>query len=209
MKHAVIVAHPDAHSLTRSIAGAYETSVRALGQQLVVRDLYSMGFDPCLKAREIPRSADLWFAADVVAERRLLADVDVFCLVYPLWFNAPPAILKGYVDRVFSMGFGYEPGRGGTEPLLDGKKLISFSLSGAPEHWVRDTGALQALMTLFDRHLCAMCGLQLVDHVHTGGIVDNMTQEAVDEVLASVGRAVDAHFGRLARRDSPGLRSLT
>ena len=93
--------------------------------------------------------------------------------------------------------------------LLDGKKLISFSLSGAPEHWVRDTGALQALMTLFDRHLCAMCGLQLVDHVHTGGIVDNMTQEAVDEVLASVGRAVDAHFGRLARRDSPGLRSLT
>jgi NAD(P)H dehydrogenase (quinone) len=107
------------------------------------------------------------------------------------------------------MGFGFEPGRGGTEPLLDGKKLISFSLSGAPEHWVRDTGAMQALMTLFDRHLCAMCGLQLVDHVHTGGIVDNMTQEAVDEVLASVGRAVDAHFGRLARREAPSLRSRT
>lgn len=209
MKHAVIVAHPDAHSLTRSIARAYETSVRALGQQVVVRDLYGMGFDPCLKAREIPKSADLWFAADVVAERELLADVDVFALIYPFWFNAPPAILKGYIDRVFSMGFGFEPGRAGTEPLLEGKKLISFSLSGAPEHWVRDTGALQALMTLFDRHLCEMTGLQMVDHVHTGGIVDNMTQEAVDEVLASVHRAVDAHFGRLARRESPSLRSRT
>jgi NAD(P)H dehydrogenase (quinone) len=209
MKHAVIVAHPNARSLSRSIAGAYAASVGALGQQVVLRDLYGMGFDPCLKAYEIPRSAEVQFAPDVVAERRLLADVDVFALVYPFWFNAPPAILKGYIDRVFSMGFGFEPGRGGTEPLLDGKKLISFSLSGAPEHWVRDTGAMQALMTLFDRHLCAMCGLQLVDHVHTGGIVDNMTQEAVDEVLASVGRAVDAHFGRLARREAPSLRSRT
>jgi NAD(P)H dehydrogenase (quinone) len=209
MKHAVIVAHPDTHSLTRSIAAAYAASVSALGQKVVMRDLYGMGFDPCLKAHEIPKSAGVRFAADVVAERRLLADVDVFVLAYPFWFNAPPAILKGYIDRVFSMGFGYEPGRAGSEPLLDGKKLISFSLSGAPDHWVRDTGALQALMTLFDRHLCAMSGLQMVDHVHTGGIVDNMTQEAVDDVLASVRRAVDAHFGRLARRESLPLRSST
>jgi NAD(P)H dehydrogenase (quinone) len=209
MKHAVIVAHPDAHSLTRSIAGAYEAAVSALGQQVIVRDLYDMEFDPCLKAREIPRPADLWFAQDVVDERQRLADVDVFAFIYPFWFNAPPAILKGYVDRIFGMGFGYEPSRGGTEPLLDGKKLISFSLSGAPDRWVRDTGALQALMTLFDRHVCALCGLQLVDHVHTGGIVDNMTQEAVDDVLASVSRAVDAHFGRLARRENPKLRSRT
>ena len=135
MKHAVIVAHPDARSLTRSIAEAYAKSVRALGQEVLVRDLYSMGFDPCLKASEIPSPAGFRFEADVVAERKLLADVDVFALVYPFWFNAPPAILKGYVDRVFSMGFGYEPGLGGTESLLDGKKLISFSLSGAPEHW--------------------------------------------------------------------------
>jgi len=209
MKHAVIVAHPDARSLTRSIAEAYAKSVRALGQEVLVRDLYSMGFDPCLKASEIPSPAGFRFEADVVAERKLLADVDVFALVYPFWFNAPPAILKGYVDRVFSMGFGYEPGLGGTESLLDGKKLISFSLSGAPEHWVRDTGALQALTTLFDRHLCAMCGLQMVDHVHAGRVVSNMTQEAVDEVLTGVGRAVDAHFGRLARRTGPTLRSST
>lgn len=209
MKHAVIIAHPNPRSLTRSIADAYAKAVSALGQQAVVRDLYGMGFDPCLKAGEIPKPAGFRFEPDVEAERKLLADVDVFALVYPWWFNAPPAILKGYVDRVFSMGFGYEPGLGGTESLLDGKKLISFSLSGAPEHWVRDTGALQALMTLFDRHVCAMCGLQLVDHVHTGGVVSNMTQEAVDDVLAGVGRAVDAHFGRLARRDGPGLRSGT
>lgn len=206
MKHAVIVAHPNPKSLTCSLGAAYAQSVMALGHEVLVRDLYLMGFDPCLKAAEIPTAPGFRFAADVVSERRQLADVDVFAFVYPFWFNAPPAILKGYVDRVFSMGFGYEPGMGGTESLLDGKKLISFSTSGAPDHWVRETGALQTLMTAFDRHVAAMCGLQLVDHVHAGGIVSDLTPEAAEDVLEGARRAVRAHFGDLARR-APALRT--
>lgn len=209
MKHAVIIAHPAASSLTHAVGEAYAESVRALGQEVVVRDLYRMGFDPCLKADEVPGPAGFRVGADVAAERAALADADVFALVYPLWFNAPPAILKGYVDRVFSMGFGYEPGMGGTETLLDGKKLISFTTSGAPDQWIRDTGALQALETLFDRHLGAMCGLQVVDHVHVGGIVPGITDEAFQDVLLGVRRAVSAHFGDLARRVTPSLRSTT
>jgi NAD(P)H dehydrogenase (quinone) len=206
MKHAIVIAHPNPASLTHTVAEAYRQSVEALGQQALVRDLYAMGFDPCLKASEIPKPSGFQFGADVVAERRLLADVDVFAFIYPFWFNAPPAILKGYADRVFSMGFGYEPGLGGTESLLDGKKLISFTTSGAPDRWVRETGALQTLMALFDRHLGAMCGLQVVDHVHVGGIVADITEEAVADVLEGVRRAVSAHFGYLARRDPSDLR---
>ena len=210
MKHAVIIAHPNPDSLTCAVGSAYAKHVKLLGQHAIVRDLYRIGFDPCLKASEIPRPSGFQFGADVLAERKLLADVDVFALVYPLWFNAPPAMLKGYVDRVFSMGFGYEPGLGGAEPLLDGKRLISFTTSGAPEQWVRDTGAFQALTTLFDQHVSAMCGLQMVDHVHVGGIVANMHEEAVEDVFAGVRRAIDAHFGGLARRDlTAHLRSRT
>jgi NAD(P)H dehydrogenase (quinone) len=194
MKHAVVIAHPKARSLTASAAAAYAEAATALGHTVIVRDLYQMGFDPCLKASEVAAAGVVRFEADVVAERAVLADVDVFCFVYPFWFNAPPAILKGYIDRVFSMGFGYAPGLGGTEPLLDGKKLISFSFSGAPDEWVRDTGAFQALTTLFDRHVAGVCGLQIVDHVHTGGIVPNMTEEAVADVLAKVRAAVRTSF---------------
>jgi NAD(P)H dehydrogenase (quinone) len=209
MKHAIVIAHPNPASLTHAVGETYRQSVEALGDRALVRDLYAMRFDPCLRASEIPMPTGFHFGPDVVAEREALADVDVFAFVYPFWFNAPPAILKGYVDRVFSMGFGYEPGMGGTESLLDGKKLISFTTSGAPDQWVRDTGALQTLMTLFDRHLGAMCGLQVVDHVHAGAIVSNITEEAVDDVLQGVRRAVDAHFGHLARRDPPPLRTAT
>ena len=208
MKHAIVIAHPNPRSLTHAVGETYRQSIEALGDQALVRDLYAMGFDPRLKACEIPKPTGFHFEADVIAERAALVDVDVFAFVYPFWFNAPPAILKGYADRVFSMGFGYEPGTGGTESLLDGKKLISFTTSGAPEQWVRETGALQALTTLFDRHLGAMCGLQVVDHVHAGGIVSNITEEAVEDVLQGVRRAVDVHFGQLARRDA-SLRTAT
>jgi NAD(P)H dehydrogenase (quinone) len=195
MKHAVIIAHPKEASLTAAAAAAYADEARKLGHEAVVRDLYRMGFDPCLKAGEIPTEEGARFESDVIAERRELADVDVFCFVYPLWFNAPPAILKGYIDRVFGMGFGFAPAiGGGGEPLLDGRRLISFSFSGAPEHWVRETGALQALTTLFDRHVAGVCGLRVLDHVHTGGVVPNMTEDAVGLVLADVRKAVRANF---------------
>jgi NAD(P)H dehydrogenase (quinone) len=187
MQHAVIIAHPKTQSLTHAAADAYAAEIRTLGHEALIRDLYAMDFDPRLQASELPSLSGVSPAQDIVAERRLLADVEVFVFVYPFWFNAPPAILKGYVDRVFGMGFGYGPAPGGgTEPLLDGRQLLSFSFSGAPEVWVNDTGALKSLMAIFDSHVARMCGLELVDHVHTGGIAPNMTEEAVTSVLDSV-----------------------
>jgi NAD(P)H dehydrogenase (quinone) len=198
MRHAIIVAHPRRESLTCAIAEAYAEAVRTFGHTAIERDLYRLGFDPCLKADEIPGPMGASFAPEVMRERELLASADVFAFVYPLWFNAPPAILKGYVDRVFSMYFGYEPALGETNPLLEGKKLISFTTSGAPETWVRDTGAMTALMTVFDFHVCAMTGLTLVEHVHNGGIVPGITAEAVDDILERVRAAADRAFAPAA-----------
>src|SRR5690349_22497846 len=101
MKHAVILAHPSRASLNAALAHTYVETAERLGHEVVVRDLYAMRFDPCLKAAEIPGPKAPRFRADVQRERTILDDADVFAFVYPLWFNGPPAILKGYVDRVF------------------------------------------------------------------------------------------------------------
>lgn len=194
MKHAVIVAHPDSASLNAAIARTYVAALEAAGHTVEVRDLYAMGFDPCLKAAEIPGPAAPEFGADVVAERARLADVDAFAFVYPLWFNAPPAILKGYVDRIFGMGFGFTPAFGGAEPALRGRRLISFTTSGAPDAWVRDTGAIATLRRLFDDHLAGVCGLEVVDHVHFGGMVSGITDEAFEAVLAEVRETAARRF---------------
>jgi NAD(P)H dehydrogenase (quinone) len=194
MKHAVVIAHPNPDSFTHAAARAYADAAQSLAHEIVVRDLYKMGFDPCLKASEIPGAPGFRAAKDVDAERDLLSHVDVFAFIYPFWFNAPPAILKGYADRVFGMGFGFEAAFGGTTPMLAGRKLISFSFSGAPDAWVAQTHALDALMTVFDRHLAGVTGLTVVDHVHTGSIAPNMTPDAAASILGDVDAAVRKHF---------------
>lgn len=188
MKHAVVLAHPASGSLNAAIAQAYAETVRGQGQTVVVRDLYAMGFDPCLKAEEIPGPGEPRFGPDVQAERAELADADAFVFVYPIWFNGPPAILKGYVDRVFGMGFGFRPAFGGTEPALTGRRLISFTTSGAPDAWMNQTGALEGLRRLFDAHLAGTTGLTVADHVHFGGMVSGITEEAFAEVIEAVRR---------------------
>lgn len=193
MKHAVIVGHPNPDSFTLSVARAYCAAVARNGHEPVLRDLYRMAFDPCLKESEVPRTG---FAPgdDVVAERALIGDADVFAFVYPLWFNAMPAIVKGYLDRVFTLGFGYGPqGGGGNEPLLSGRRMISFTSSGAPTEWLEEEGTWNAIRTLSDSHVARVCGLSVVDHIHFGGVTSELPDRLVEQHL----RRVDETVARL------------
>lgn len=194
MQHVVIVAHPNAESFTAHMAQTYASAVGEAGHSVVVRDLYGMGFDPCLKAGEIPAPGGFSAAADVKTEREEIKDAHVFAFFYPLWFNAPPAILKGYIERVFGMGFGYGMGQGGNAPLLTGRELISFTSSGAPQRWLKETGAWDAMRKLFDEHVAAVCGFTLIDHIHFDSIVPGITEEAVEGCAQTVRDTVAARF---------------
>jgi NAD(P)H dehydrogenase (quinone) len=183
MLQAVIVAHPNPDSFTLSVARAYAEAAEAAGGTVAFRDLYAMNFDPCLKRDEIPSDADYRIRPDIAAERAVLEGVGLYVLVYPFWVNAPPAILKGYIDRVMGFGFGFSPDGEGRGPQLTGKRLLSLTSSGAPRHWVVDTGAFSAVRNLFDTHLAKVCGLTVVDHIHFGAITPNMTAAAVERHL--------------------------
>jgi NAD(P)H dehydrogenase (quinone) len=186
LKHAVIAAHPKLKSFTMSVAKAYGEAVGKAGDDVLLRDLYRMNFAPCLEAGEVPATAGFAPGPDVISERQLLTDVAVFAFVYPFWMNAQPAMLKGYIDRVFGMGFAYGPGRGGNEPLLKGRKMISFTSSGAPTDWVVSTGAWSAARKLFDEHFAAVCGLEVIDHVHFGSVTPGIRTDVVEAHLAQV-----------------------
>lgn len=193
MKHAVIVGHPDPDSFTLAVARRYCDAVAARGHEPVLRDLYGMGFDPCLKAGEIPRPGGFAPAEDVVAERGIVGDAQVFVFVHPLWFYDRPAIVKGYIDRVFGMGFGYGPVRGGgNEQRLVGRKLLSFTSTGAPTEWLQEEGSWEPIRTLLDEHLARVCGLQVLDHVHFGEITSDLPQAAFEDCM----RRVDEAAGR-------------
>ena len=186
MRHLVILSHPDPESFNASVASTYVGAARGRGVLAELRDLYALGFDPRLPAQELPWRRDFALRDDVVAERAALTTADVIVFVYPLWYNAPPAMLKGYAERVLGMGFGYESAALGTRPLLGDKRLVTISTSGAPEAWVDQTGALQRLRAGFDDHIGAVCGLRVLEHLHLGGVTPGIRADAAEAMLDQV-----------------------
>jgi NAD(P)H dehydrogenase (quinone) len=114
-----------------AVANTYCEVVGKKGQSAILRDLYRMNFAPTLDADELPRAGGFMPGPDVVEERAILARVNVFAFVYPFWLNTQPAMLKGYIERVFGLGFAYGATGAGNVPLLKSRKMISFTSSGA------------------------------------------------------------------------------
>jgi NAD(P)H dehydrogenase (quinone) len=195
MQHALVLAHPNPGSFNAAMAHAYEAAASGLGHKVIFRDLYRINFEPRLGLGEIPGPAGFKPGDDVVAERSLIGDSDVFAFVYPLWLDAPPAILKGYMERVFGMGFAYGSQHGANEPLLKGRRMFAISSSGAPEAWLRSTGAWDASRRLVDQYFCELTGLVEAEHLHFGGITPGITREAVEGCADDVRAAVLRCFG--------------
>jgi NAD(P)H dehydrogenase (quinone) len=189
-KHAVIVCHPDEASFTTSVAKTYCAAVAANGQTAVLRDLYRIGFDPVLKSAERNRSADCVPTSDVAAELDLLHGADAFVLIYPIWFGTPPAMLKGYVERVLGAGFSFEALSHRLEnplhPLLGGKQLLSFSSSGMKRRWLEEQGAWLSLQTIFDGYLARAFWMSTPEHIHFDAIHDGMSEAAAQAHFAEV-----------------------
>ncbi|MCI4592477.1 NAD(P)H-dependent oxidoreductase [Sphingobium sp. BYY-5] len=189
-KHAVIVCHPAEDSFTMSVARRYRESVEALRHDVVVRDLYRLGFDPVLKADERPTSIPYALSDDVAQELQLLSGSDVFVLVYPIWFGSPPAMIKGYIDRVLGAGFPYGAVRDRRfHPLMAGKRLVSFTSSGTTRAWLEEQGAWLSLRTLYDTYMRHAFSLEATEHIHFDAIAEGLKKMFVDQNLFQVEEA--------------------
>lgn len=176
-RHVVILSHPGPDSFNHSVARAYCDAVRFAGQEVVLRDLYAIGFDPVLKATERPGPLHPHPFRDVADELAIIRRSDVFVLIYPIWFGSAPAMLKGYVDRV--LGAGVMPQAvvdGAGTSLLGGKTLLSFTTSGASGIWLDEQGQPSALRTVFDRYLVHAFGMRAERHVHFDHITDELSE---------------------------------
>lgn len=197
-KHAIIVCHPELKSFTMSVAERYAEAVRAHGHEAIVRDLYRMGFDPVLRAEERHGTP----AADVAQEWAVLGKVDVFVLVYPIWFGTPPALLSGYIDRVFgagrSRGMG---GDGGPAVHLRGTRLVSLTSSGGLRAWLDEKGVLGSLRTVYDRYLADVFGFAETHRFHFDGVTAEIPEREVRMHLGNVEKAAREVMARMV----PGI----
>lgn len=209
--HAVILCHPNADSFNAAVAQRYCEAVREIGQVAILRDLYRMGFDPVLQPHELVETGGAALAADVSAEIEEIRSADAFVLVYPIWFGTPPAMLKGYVERVFGAGLNHRA-MGGHERhrFMADKHLLSLSSSGNSIQWLEGQGAWVSLRNVFDTYLATAFSMDPPVHVHFSNIVDSMTQSSIDEELyrvREIARETCSRFVGTSRRQHGGLAS--
>jgi NAD(P)H dehydrogenase (quinone) len=185
--HAVILCHPDGKSFNAAVAARYCEVVRGFGHHAILRDLYAMDFDPVLKDSERPYGDEIVTSPDVVREIEAIRTADVFVLVYPIWFGTPPAMLKGYVERVFGAGFDHRAMREHERhSFMADKHLLSLSSSGNSIQWLEGQGAWLSLRNVFDTYLATAFSMDSTKHIHFSNIVSSLTQRFIDEELYRV-----------------------
>ena len=102
MKISIILAHPETTSFNHSIARIVTEQLEKNGHRVICHDLYGERFDPLLYDEEIPKGALL--PVEIQQHCQEIAAADGIVIVHPNWWGQPPAILKGWVDRVIRPG---------------------------------------------------------------------------------------------------------
>lgn len=156
----VVVAHPDSDSLSHAVTQALAEGVAAAGHSVEIADLAREGFDPrfslndlSVHRREIPPSAD------VAAEQARIDRADALVLVYPVYWWSMPALMKGWIERVFANGWAYDEGADlKTVKKLGHLPVHLIGIGGATMRTYERHGYLSAMKTQIDHGVFGYCG---------------------------------------------------
>jgi NAD(P)H dehydrogenase (quinone) len=178
MKISVILAHPHPGSFNHAIAETVTCTLRQNGHEVIFHDLYSEGFDPVLPYAEIPRDATL--PEDIARNCAEITAADGIIFVHPDWWGMPPAILKGWIDRVLRPGVAYrfaETDTGGGIPvgLLVAKAVLVFNTSNTPAEREQEVFG-DPLERLWKDGIVSFCGVP-VFHRRMFCVVVTSTEE--------------------------------
>jgi NAD(P)H dehydrogenase (quinone) len=131
MKYLIIFAHPNPASFGSSLVKALHHHLANTGNEVKIRNLYEIGFNPVLSASDFSSLADGRTPKDISIEQEYIKWADHLIFTCPVWWGGMPAILKGYIDRVFSEGFAYEYVADGSKGLLSPRKGSIICTTGA------------------------------------------------------------------------------
>ncbi|MEU2655021.1 NAD(P)H oxidoreductase [Streptomyces sp. NPDC007325] len=158
-RHTLLVhAHPRTDSLTAQVSGLLHARLKDGGASVDVLDLYAEGFDPVLRPADEPDWADRekTYSPEVHAHMDRVLAADDIVVVFPVWWMAPPAVLKGWIDRVWNYGFAY----GRSKPRLAGKRMLWLALMGNTEAEIAQWGLSPVLDLQLRVAVSRFCGIE-------------------------------------------------
>lgn len=155
MKVLTLVSHPRTDSLTFAVANEFIRGLGEAGHQSEMLDLHRCGFDPVLREADEPdwTAERQHFSAEVEAEMERMRRHDALAFVFPLWWWSVPALMKGYIDRVWNYGFAYGPER------LPHRHVLWLALAGAPIERFEKRKYHDMIEHYFNVGLASYCGI--------------------------------------------------
>lgn len=154
----VVLAHPRGDSLTAQLARRAVARLEADGHTVDVLDLHAEGFDPRMGPEDEPdwSDPDKEYSAETRAHMDRIAGAEILVVVFPLWWFGLPAVLKGWIDRVWNNGFAY----GRRRPLLKGKRMVWIPLVSYPEAKFKELGWDEPVDRLLRVGISEYCGIE-------------------------------------------------
>ena len=196
MRISLILAHPNPRSFNHAIAWAAREELERNGHAVDFHDLYREGLNPLLPPEELASDARL--PADIARLCEEARTAEGFVIVHPNWWGQPPAILKGWIDRVLRAGVAYkfvegDDGEGVPIGLLRAKAAVIFNTSNTPAEREKDVFG-DPLEALWKRCIFELCWVRTVDR-RMFGVVVTSTQEERTSWLGEVRRIITGRFG--------------
>ena len=190
MKYLVIYGHPYDQSFNHAVKDTLIEQLKSQGQEVRVRDLYALNFDPVLKASELEGFKNRVYPQDIKAEQEHIAWADVLIFISPIWWGGLTAIMRGYCDRVFSLNFAYEETEQGPRGLLQGKGGYFINTIGAPLEVYEKMGVIRSMKQTIGEIILDFCAMTNRGHTFFGAIKMKNEQERQD-MLAEVRSIAD------------------
>lgn len=197
MQISVILAHPTTGSFNHAIAQTAVQAIKANGHSVLFHDLYQEKFDPLLGSLEIAKNNALPAAIKQHCEE--IATADGIVIVHPNWWGQPPAILKGWVDRVIRPDVAYEflegdSGEGVPPGLLKAQAALVFNTSNTESQREKDVFG-DPLDTIWGNCIFGLCGVNSF-HRRMFNVVVTSTQSQRKTWLHMVEQDINKLFGR-------------
>jgi putative NADPH-quinone reductase len=172
----IVLAHPNPGSFNHAIANAAAEALRKNGHKVALHDLCQEQFPPLLPAAEL--QADAKLEPVIASHCKEIVAADGIIIVHPNWWGMPPAILKGWIDRVLRMGIAYrfeanDKGEGVPVGLLRAKAAIVFNTANTPDDRERAIFG-DPLENIWKKCVFDFCGVRNV-HRRTFSVVITST----------------------------------
>jgi len=195
MKVSIILGHPSPGSFSHAIAGVVKEALERNGHEIYFHDLYKENFAPLLSAEEIPK--DIPLPSDVERYCKEITMSKGIIIIHPNWWGQPPAILKGWIDRVIRPGVAYEfrendTGEGVPIGLLRAMVALVFNTSNTET--VREQKVFgDPLETIWKNCIFDFCGVANF-YRRMFNIVVVSSDEQRKEWLEEVRQTIDKYF---------------